>query len=88
MTNCAGGLWSHDPHSRFVSLSAERSLHHSLLAGVGIGSYSLSALQVTDFEIIDTGPTVALTYVCVRSHPILLDGFELGDLSRWTVVPP
>jgi hypothetical protein len=57
-------------------------------AGVGIDSYSLSALQVTDFEIIDTGPTIALTYDCVRSHPILLDGFELGDLSRWTVVPP
>ena len=57
-------------------------------AGVGIDSYSLSALHVTDFEIIDTGPTIALTYDCVRSHPILLDGFELGNLSRWTVVPP
>ena len=57
-------------------------------AGLGIDSHSLDDLAVTDFEIIDTGPTIALTYDCVRSHPILLDGFELGDLSRWTVVPP
>ncbi len=57
-------------------------------AGVGIDSFSLSTLQVTDFEIIDTGPTITLTYDCVRSHPILLDGFELGDLSRWTVISP
>jgi serine/threonine-protein kinase len=56
-------------------------------AGLGIGSYSLADLTVTDFEMIDTGPTIALTYACARSHPILLDGFELGNLSRWTVVP-
>ena len=55
---------------------------------LGIVSYSLADLQVTDFEIIDTGPTIALTYNCVRSHPILLDGFELGDLSRWSASPP
>jgi len=57
-------------------------------AGLGIDSYSLGDLAVTDFEIIDTGPTIALTYDCVRSHPILLDGFELGNLSRWIVVSP
>lgn len=53
---------------------------------LGIDTHSLADLQVTDFEIIDTGPTIALTYDCVRSHPILLDGFELGDLSRWRVI--
>lgn len=55
---------------------------------LGIDAYSLSAIAVTDFEIIDTGPIIALTYDCVRSHPILLDGFELGDTSRWTTIPP
>jgi len=56
-------------------------------AGIGITSHSLDALQVTDFEIIDTGTTITLTYECTRSHPILVDGFEMADLSRWTAVP-
>jgi hypothetical protein len=53
---------------------------------LGIGPYSLAGLEVNDFEIVDTGPAIVLTYDCVRSHPILLDGFELGDLSRWSVI--
>jgi serine/threonine-protein kinase len=52
-------------------------------ADLGIDSRSLDPLLVSDFEIIDTGPTITLTYDCVRSRPILRDGFELGDLSRW-----
>lgn len=54
------------------------------VAALGIGPYSLAGLEVTDFEIVDTGPTIVLTSDCVRSHPILLDGFELGNLSRWS----
>jgi hypothetical protein len=56
--------------------------------GLGIDAYSLGDLEVTDFEIVDTGPTIGLTYACVRSLPILLDGFELGDASRWAVTQP
>lgn len=56
------------------------------VAALGIGAYSLADLEVTDFEIVDTGPGIALTYDCVRSHPILLDGFKLGELSRWSAV--
>jgi len=56
-------------------------------AGLGIDSYSLADLTVTDFEMINTGSTIALTYACERSHPILRDGFELGNLSRWSAVP-
>ena len=52
-------------------------------ADVGIGPHSMTDLEVTDFDIIDTGAEIALTYDCVRSHPILLDGFELGSLWRW-----
>ena len=56
-------------------------------AGLGIDSYSLADFAVTDFEMINTGSTIALTYDCERSHPILRDGFELGNLSRWSAVP-
>ncbi len=52
---------------------------------LGIDSFSLQALDVTDFEIIDTGQSITLTYDCARSQPILLDGFELGNFSRWTL---
>jgi serine/threonine-protein kinase len=50
---------------------------------VGIGPHSLTDLEVSDFEIIDTGTEIVLTYDCDRSHPLLLDGFELGSLWRW-----
>jgi hypothetical protein len=43
---------------------------------------------VTDFEIIDTGDPITLTYDCVRSNPVFLDGFELGDLSKWSSTQP
>jgi serine/threonine-protein kinase len=32
-----------------------------------IDSFSLQSLQVRDFEVIDTGPTIDLTYECVRN---------------------
>jgi serine/threonine-protein kinase len=35
-------------------------------AGVGIGARSLDALQPGDFEVVDTGPAIPLTYDCVR----------------------
>jgi len=34
---------------------------------VAIDSFSLQSLQVTDFEVIDTGPTIDLTYDCFRN---------------------
>ena len=55
---------------------------------LGIDSYSLADLAVTDFEIIDTGDPITLTYDCVRSHPVFLDGFELGNLSKWSSTQP
>jgi serine/threonine-protein kinase len=55
---------------------------------LGIDSHSLADLQVTDFEIIDTGDPITLTYDCVRSNPVFLDGFELGDLSKWSSTQP
>jgi serine/threonine-protein kinase len=54
---------------------------------LGIDPYSLADLAVADFEIVDTGAPITLTYDCVRSHPILRDGFELGTLARWQSVP-
>jgi len=36
-------------------------------AEVGIDSHSLSGLQVTDFEVVDGGAAIPLTYDCVRN---------------------
>ncbi len=52
-------------------------------ATLGIDGYSLSDLDVTDFEVVDTGEPIMLDYNCVRVHPVFRDGFELGDVSRW-----
>ncbi len=57
-------------------------------AALGIDSDSLSALRVTDFEVVDTGDPITLTYDCTRARPVLRDGFELGDLSRWSLTVP
>jgi serine/threonine-protein kinase len=54
---------------------------------LGIDTRSLDPLLVSDFEMIDTGPAITLTYDCERSHPVLLDGFELGSTARWTARP-
>ena len=55
---------------------------------LGIDTHSLNSLLVTDFDIIDTGDPIALTYECVRSNPVFLDGFELGNLSKWSSTQP
>jgi hypothetical protein len=34
---------------------------------VGIDSHSMYGIQVTDFEVVDLGPTIPLTYDCVRN---------------------
>jgi hypothetical protein len=34
---------------------------------VGIDSHALFGIQVTDMEVVDLGPTVPLTYDCVRN---------------------
>jgi hypothetical protein len=31
------------------------------------GPHGLQAIRVTDFAIVDTGPTIPLTYDCVRN---------------------
>jgi serine/threonine-protein kinase len=34
---------------------------------VGIDSHSMYGIQVTDFEVVELGPTIPLTYDCVRN---------------------
>jgi len=34
-------------------------------ADVGVSNHSLISIQVTDFEVVDLGPRIALTYDCV-----------------------
>ncbi len=45
-------------------------------------------VEVTDFEVIDTGPRIGETYECDRTTiPAVLfaDGFESGDVASWPV---
>ena len=39
-------------------------------ADVGFDANSLSALDATDFDVIDTGPTTAVTFDCKRTQII------------------
>ena len=49
-------------------------------ANVGITPQSLLGVQVTDFEVVDTGPRIGETYDCERTDipfdVLLSDGFE------------
>ena len=49
-------------------------------ANVGITAQSLLGVQVTDFEVVDTGPRIGETYDCERTDipfdVLLSDGFE------------
>ena len=49
-------------------------------ANVGISSQSLLGVQVTDFEVVETGPRIGETYECERTDipfdVLLSDGFE------------
>ncbi|HXV63893.1 MAG TPA: hypothetical protein VEK15_24545 [Vicinamibacteria bacterium] len=49
-----------------------------------LGTFDLTAIQVSDFEMIEAGPRIPLTYDCVRIDPIFVDGFELGNTSKWS----
>jgi serine/threonine-protein kinase len=32
-----------------------------------LGAYDLDAIEPTDFEVLDTGPAITLTYDCART---------------------
>jgi serine/threonine-protein kinase len=47
--------------------AADDAFSQHTWADVGIDSHSLRGLLVTDFEVVDAGPTIPLTYDCVRN---------------------
>ncbi|MCB1057190.1 MAG: hypothetical protein KDD11_16940 [Acidobacteria bacterium] len=51
-----------------------------------LGPHDLNALDVTDFELLDSGPPIPYTGDCVRQAPLYAAGFETGDTSEWTAV--
>jgi hypothetical protein len=53
-----------------------------------LGPHDLAALEVTDFEMIEAGLRIPYTGDCARIDPVFLDGFELGDVSKWGSVVP
>ncbi len=50
-----------------IALTAQADTHTTAKWAGLLGSHDLSALQVTDFEVIDHGSMIPLTYDCVRN---------------------
>jgi len=50
-----------------IALTAQSDRHTAASWTGLLGATDLAALQVTDFEVIDHGPMIALTGDCVRS---------------------
>ncbi|MCB1560805.1 MAG: hypothetical protein KDI75_06885 [Xanthomonadales bacterium] len=65
-----------------IALTGQSDVHTTAKwADLNIDSHSLIGVEVTDFEIIDTGPRIPETYDCVRSSVVpgqglFADGFE------------
>jgi len=80
-----------------VALTAESDLYTTTSwAELGVGSRifdqtpGATALAVTHFEVLDTGPRIGETWDCVRTEVDLIfaDGFEPGNFSEWTAALP
>jgi serine/threonine-protein kinase len=53
-----------------------------------LGPLDLSALQVSDFQMIAAGDRYTFTGDCVRTTPLFNDGLELGNLAKWSGSTP
>jgi hypothetical protein len=53
-----------------------------------LGPNDLSALHVSDFQMVAAGDRYTFTGDCVRTTPLFLDGLELGSLAKWSGVVP
>jgi serine/threonine-protein kinase len=81
-----------------VALTAESDLFTTTTwADLGIDSRvfdqtpGATDVTISDFEVVDTGPRIAETYDCVRTAPpdvLFSDGFETGNLDRWSTAAP
>ncbi len=81
-----------------VALTAESDLYtDTSWADLGFGPHvfwdtdGASAVEVTDFEVIDTGERIGETYNCVPNNvqaPVFVDLFETGGLERWSTSVP
>jgi serine/threonine-protein kinase len=53
-----------------------------------LGPNDLSALQVTDFQMIAAGDRYTWTGDCVRTTPLFNDAFETGGTAKWSGLVP
>jgi hypothetical protein len=53
-----------------------------------LGPLDLSALQVSDFQMIAAGDRYTFTGDCARTTPLFNDGLELGGLAKWSGSTP
>ncbi len=76
-----------------IALTAESDLYTTTTwdeLGINSRIFDLTAgaakVEVTDFEVLDTGPRIGETYECERTTipvPLFADGFESGDTTAW-----
>ena len=79
-----------------IALTAESDLYTTTSwDDLGIDSHTFfdtngaAPVEVTDFEVVDTGPRIGETYDCVRTdvepgQVLFSDRFESGDTSAWS----
>jgi len=53
-----------------------------------LGPLDLSALKVTDFQMVAAGDRFNYAGNCTRTTPLFNDGLELGGLSKWSGSTP
>jgi len=53
-----------------------------------LGPLDLSALKVTDFQMVMGGDRYNYTGDCARTTPLFNDAFELGGLAKWSGAVP
>ena len=79
-----------------IALTAESDLYTTTKwTDLGFGPHvfwdtdGANAVEVTDFEVVDTGDRIAETWNCVPNNvqaPVFVELFESGDLERWSIV--
>jgi serine/threonine-protein kinase len=53
-----------------------------------LGPLDLSALQVSDFQMIAAGDRYTIGDCAARTTPLFNDGWELGSLAKWSGSTP
>jgi hypothetical protein len=67
-----------------IALTAQNDTFTAAKWSSLLGPLDLSALHVTDFQMVAAGDRYTFTGDCVRTTPLFYDGLELGSLAKWS----